>query len=214
MHCSTKRALTQRDSDGIRVLPDGRAAQIVVETAGESTLETDVLQLVTDYWQKVGISLFIRTSQRDTFRSRAVGGEIVMSMWFGLDNGVPTPGMNPGQLAPTADDQLQWPVWGLNYLSHGEMGQPPDLPAAVELTELLQRWRHSAEDAERTEIWTRMLSIYTDQVFSIGIVNASLQPILVAKKLRNVPETGLYGFDPTSYFGVYKTDTFWIEQEA
>jgi len=206
--------LTQRDSDGIRVLPDGRAAQIVVETAGESTLETDVLQLVTDYWQKVGISLFIRTSQRDTFRSRAVGGEIVMSMWFGLDNGVPTPGMNPGQLAPTADDQLQWPVWGLNYLSHGEMGQPPDLPAAIELTELLQRWRHSAEDAERTEIWTRMLSIYTDQVFSIGIVNASLQPILVAKKLRNVPETGLYGFDPTSYFGVYKTDTFWIEQEA
>lgn len=206
--------LTQRDSDGIRVLPDGRAAQIVVETAGESTLETDVLQLVTDYWQKVGISLFIRTSQRDTFRSRAVGGEIVMSMWFGLDNGVPTPDMNPGQLAPTADDQLQWPVWGLNYLSHGEMGQPPDLPAAIELTELLQRWRHSAEDAERTEIWTRMLSIYTDQVFSIGIVNASLQPILVAKKLRNVPETGLYGFDPTSYFGVYKTDTFWIEQEA
>lgn len=206
--------LTQRGSDGIRILPDGRAAQIVVETAGESTLETDVLQLITDYWQKIGISLFIRTSQRDTFRSRAVGGEIIMSMWFGLDNGVPTPGMNPGQLAPTADDQLQWPVWGLNYLSHGEMGQPPDLPAAVELTELLQRWRHSAEDAERTEIWTRMLSIYTDQVFSIGIVNASLQPILVANKLRNVPETALYGFDPTCYFGVYKTDTFWIEQEA
>ncbi|WVT77015.1 ABC transporter substrate-binding protein (plasmid) [Sinorhizobium chiapasense] len=206
--------LTQRGSDGIRILSDGRAAQIVVETAGESTLETDVLQLITDYWQKIGISLFIRTSQRDTFRSRAVGGEIIMSMWFGLDNGVPTPGMNPGQLAPTADDQLQWPVWGLNYLSHGEMGQPPDLPAAVELTELLQRWRHSAEDAERTEIWTRMLSIYTDQVFSIGIVNASLQPILVANKLRNVPETALYGFDPTCYFGVYKTDTFWIEQEA
>lgn len=206
--------LTNKGSDGIRILSDGRAAQIVVETAGESTLETDVLQLITDYWQKVGISLFIRTSQRDTFRSRAVGGEIIMSMWFGIDNGVPTASMNPGQLAPTADDQLQWPVWGLNYLSHGEMGQAPDLPAAVELTELLQRWRHSAEDAERTEIWSRMLSIYTDQVFSIGIVNASLQPILVAKKLRNVPDTALYGFDPTCYFGVYKPDTFWIEQEA
>ncbi|WP_457580575.1 ABC transporter substrate-binding protein [Ensifer canadensis] len=206
--------LTNRGSDGIRILSDGRSAQIVVETAGESTLETDVLQLITDYWQKVGISLFIRTSQRDTFRSRAVGGEIVMSMWFGLDNGVPTADMNPGQLAPTADDQLQWPVWGLNYLSHGEMGQAPDLPAAVELTELLQRWRHSAEDAERTEIWGRMLSIYTDQVFSIGIVNASLQPILVANKIKNVPETALYGFDPTSYFGVYKPDTFWIEQEG
>lgn len=206
--------LTNRSSDGIRILPDGRAAQIVVETAGESTLETDVLQLITDYWQKVGISLFIRTSQRDTFRSRAVGGEIVMSMWFGLDNGVPTAAMNPGQLAPTADDQLQWPVWGLNYLSHGEMGQAPDLPAAVELSELLQRWRRSTEDTERAEIWEKMLSIYTDQVFSIGIVNASLQPILVANKIKNVPEAALYGFDPTSYFGVYKPDTFWIEQEG
>ncbi|MBP1872786.1 peptide/nickel transport system substrate-binding protein [Ensifer adhaerens] len=206
--------LTDRGSDGIRILPDGRAAQIVVETAGESTLETDVLQLITDYWQKVGISLFIRTSQRDTFRSRAVGGEITMSMWFGLDNGVPTADMNPGQLAPTADDQLQWPVWGLNYLSHGEMGQAPDLPAAIELTELLERWRRSAEDAERAEIWGRMLSIYTDQVFSIGLVNSSLQPILVANKIKNVPESALYGFDPTSYFGVYKPDTFWIEQEG
>ncbi len=204
--------LVKRDSDGIRILPDGRRAQIVVETPGESTLDTDVLQLIADYWQKIGISLFIRTSQRDTFRSRAVGGEIIMSMWFGIDNGVPTADMNPGQLAPTADDQLQWPVWGLNYISHGEMGVPPELPPVVELLKLLKRWRLSSDVAEREEIWKEMLSIYTDQVFSIGLVNGSLQPILVTKKLRNFPEEGLYGFDPTSYFGVYKTDTFWLEE--
>ncbi|TCN31425.1 ABC transporter substrate-binding protein [Sinorhizobium americanum] len=206
--------LAKRDSDGIRILPDGRRAQIVVETPGESTLDTDVLQLITDYWQKVGISLFIRTSQRDTFRSRAVGGEIVMSMWFGIDNGVPTADMNPGQLAPTADDQLQWPVWGLNYISHGEMGEAPDLEPVVELLALLKRWRHSADDAERADIWRQMLSIYTDQVFSIGLVNASLQPILVSTKLRNMPDEALWGFDPTSYFGVYKADTFWLEQDS
>ncbi|OHV79887.1 ABC transporter substrate-binding protein [Ensifer sp. LCM 4579] len=204
--------LVERDSDGIRLLPDGRRAQIVVETPGESTLDTDVLQLIADYWHKVGISLFIRTSQRDTFRSRAVGGEIIMSLWFGIDNGVPTADMNPGQLAPTADDQLQWPVWGLNYMSHGEMGEAPDMPSVVELLKLLKRWRLSTDAAEREEIWKEMLSIYTDQVFSIGLVNASLQPILVTKKLRNFPDEGLYGFDPTSYFGVYKTDTFWLEE--
>ena len=46
--------LDKRDDDGIRLLPDGRSAQIIVETAGESTLETDVLELVTDHWRKVG----------------------------------------------------------------------------------------------------------------------------------------------------------------
>ncbi|AFL51814.1 peptide/nickel transport system substrate-binding protein [Sinorhizobium fredii] len=206
--------LAKRDSDGIRILPDGRRAQIVVESPGESTLDTDVLQLITDYWQKVGISLFIRTSQRDTFRSRAVGGEITMSMWFGIDNGVPTADMNPGQLAPTADDQLQWPVWGLNYISHGEMGEAPDLEPVVELLDLLKRWRHSADDAERADIWRQMLSIYTDQVFSIGLVNGSFQPILVTTKLRNLPEEALWGFDPTSYFGAYKPDTFWLQQDS
>ena len=147
--------LNTRDDDGIRVLPDGRSAQIVVETAGESTIETDALELVTDHWRDVGVALFIRTSQRDVFRSRAMGGQIMMSMWSGIDNGVPTANMNPGQLAPTADDQLQWPVWGAYYVSQGKMGTAPDLPEAAELISLLQRWRQSAELSGRTEVVAR-----------------------------------------------------------
>lgn len=206
--------LTERNSDGIRLLPDGRKAEIIVETAGESTLETDVLELVTDHWRDVGLSLFIRTSQRDVFRSRAMGGDIMMSMWTGLDNGVATPDMNPGQLAPTADDQLQWPVWGMYYLSVGKKGKPPELPEAQQLVDLVNEWHHSATTEERTAVWTKMLDIYTDQVFSIGIVNGGLQPLVRSVKLKNVPEKGLFGFEPTSYFGVYMPDTFWLDEEA
>ena len=203
--------LSVRDQDGIRLLPDGRLAKIVIETAGESTLETDVLELVTDYWAKVGIGLFIRTSQRDAFRSRAVGGEIMMAIWSGIDNGVATADMNPGQLAPTADDQLQWPVWGMHYQMGGTKGAAPELIEAAELLQLYESWRISKTTGERTEIWQKMLAIYTDQVFSIGIVNAALQPVVRSAKLRNVPDTGLYSFDPTCYFGVYKPDTFWFD---
>lgn len=203
--------LSVRDQDGIRLLPDGRLAKIIVETSGESTLETDVLELVTDYWAKVGIGLFIRTSQRDAFRSRAVGGEIMMAIWSGIDNGVATADMNPGQLAPTADDQLQWPVWGMHYQMGGTKGAAPELTEAAELLQLYQNWRVSETTAERTEVWQKMLAIYTDQVFSIGIVNAALQPVVRSAKLRNVPDTGLYSFDPTCYFGVYMPDTFWFD---
>src|SRR5262245_12583273 len=205
--------LSNRDDDGIRVLPDGRPVQVIVETAGESTTETDVLELVTDHWRNAGVALFIRTSQRDVFRSRAMGGQIMMSMWSGIDNGVPTANMNPGQLAPTADEQLQWPLWGAYYVSHGKMGVAPDLPEAEELLALLKRWRHSVELTERTEAWLAMLALYTDQVFSIGIVNATLQPVLSSTQMRNVPDSALWGFDPTSYFGVYMPDTFWLTGE-
>jgi peptide/nickel transport system substrate-binding protein len=205
--------LDARDEDGFRMLPDGRTASITVETAGESTLETDVLELVTDHWRAIGIPLFIRTSQRDVFQSRALGGQIMMSLWSGIDNGVPTAEMSPHQLAPTVEDQLQWPLWGSHYASDGQVGEAPDLPEAVELVSLLTDWRSAGEHQARAHIWDAMLSLYTDQVFSIGIVNATLQPVLASTRLRNLPPTGLYGFDPTSYLGVYMPDTFWLEED-
>lgn len=206
--------LSQRDDDGIRILPDGRRAQIIVESAGESTLETDVLELVTDHWDKVGVALFIRTSQRDVFRSRAIGGEIMMAIWSGIDNGVPTADMNPGALAPTQEDQLQWPVWGLSYLTHGEKGSPPTMPDVQRQVELLEKWRGAATFDERAAIWHEMLGNYTQQVYSIGLVNGALQPIVSSTRLRNVPDKGLYGFDPTCYMGVYMPDTFWLGEGA
>jgi peptide/nickel transport system substrate-binding protein len=205
--------LHNRNDDGLRLLPDGRPAEITIETPGESTLDTDVLELVTDHWRKIGIALFTRTSQRDIFRSRAQAGRIMMSIWYGIENGVATADMNPQQLAPTADDQLQWPLWGMYYLSLGQNGQAPDMPEAEELIRLQNSWRESAHMAERTQIWQQMLSIYTSQVFSIGLVNGTLQPIVRSARLQNVPEKGLYGFDPTCYFGVYMPDTFWLAAE-
>jgi peptide/nickel transport system substrate-binding protein len=204
--------LSARGEDGLRLLPDGRKVQIAVESAGESSLETDVLELVADHWRKVGIDLFVRVSQRDVFRSRAVAGTIMMAIWGGLDNGIPRANMNPSELAPTVEDQLQWPVWGLHYQSHGEQGSPPDLNEANELLALLKRWRRATTMAEWTEIWTSMLSIFTQNVFSIGLVNATWQPIVVSTRLKNIPDTGLFSFNPTCYFGVYMPDTFWLEE--
>jgi peptide/nickel transport system substrate-binding protein len=206
--------LKERRSDGLRLLPDGRPASMIIESAGESTLETDVLELVTDHWRQVGLALSVRTSQRDVFRSRALGGEIMLSVQQGVDNGIPTPDMSPSALAPTGDEQLQWPVWGLHYLSAEQKGEAPELPEAKRLVELMRQWKRSSSTAERETIWTEMLTIYTQQVFSIGIVNGTLQPVVSNRKIRNVPENGLYGFDPTAFMGVYLPDTFWYDGSA
>jgi peptide/nickel transport system substrate-binding protein len=206
--------LSARNGDSLRLLPDGREAQIVVESSGESTLETDVLELVAAHWREVGMDLFVRISQRDVFRSRAIAGTIMMAIWGGLDNGIARADMNPGQLAPTADDQLQWPVWGMHYLTHEKKGSPPDLKEAAELLTLLKEWRNSSDMTKWTEIWMKMLAIYTDNVFSIGLVNSTLQPVLFSTRLKNVPQDALYSFNPTAYFGVYMPDTFWQEAES
>ena len=55
----------KRGADGIRLLPDGRPLEIIVETAGESTEQTDVLELIRETWREVGIKLFPKPSQRE-----------------------------------------------------------------------------------------------------------------------------------------------------
>jgi peptide/nickel transport system substrate-binding protein len=204
--------LTQRNDAGTRLLPDGRPAEIIVETAGEDPLETDVLQLITDHWSKVGLKLVIRTSQTDVLRSRVIAGTTMMTMGSGLDNGTPTADMNPRALAPTSHEQLQWPQWGIFVESHGEKGTETDMKEAKELSGLYDQWHKSTDTPARAEIWHRMLALYTSQVFSIGIVNATLQPIVTSSKLRNMPDKGVYSFDPTCYLGAYGVDTFWFDK--
>jgi peptide/nickel transport system substrate-binding protein len=206
--------LDKRDEEGIRLLPDGRSAHVVVESAGESTLETDLLELVVDYFRNVGLGLYVRVSQRDIFRSRAIGGEVVMSVWYGLDNGVPTPEMSPAELAPTADDQYQWPVWGMYYATARTKGEAPDMPEVQYLVDKLAAWKMTTTDEERTAIWHDMLKHHAEQVFTIGTINGISQPIVRARRLRNMPEKALSGFQPTSFLGVYMPDTFWYEGGA
>jgi len=206
--------LTARDSSGLRLLPDGRPMEIVVETAGESTEETDVLELIHDSWLSVGIKLFTKPSQREVFRNRIYSGETIMSVWSGLTNGIPTADMSPHELAPTEQTQLQWPKWGLHYETGGRSGEAPDIPAAQELATLNKAWQHAARLDERRRIWHRMLEIQADQVFTIGTVSGVLQPVVISNRLRNVPVEGIYNWDPGAYFGIYKPDTFWFDDSA
>lgn len=208
-----KLGLDKRDNNGIRLLPDGRPMEIIVETAGEDTEQTDVLELIHDTWRSAGIKLFTRPSQREVFRNRIFTGETMMSVWSGLLNALPTPNISPEELAPTSQQQLQWPKWGQYFQSGGAVGEVPALPEAAELLGLYGDWRKSVTREQREKIWHRMLEIHTDQVFTIGVVAAVPQPVVVNRKLRNVPREGVYNWSPGAHFGIYRPDTFWFAKE-
>ena len=199
----------KRGPDGIRRLSDGRPLEIIVETAGESTEQTDVLELVRESWREVGIKLFSKPSQRDVLRNRVFSGEAMMSVWQGLDNGMPSADTAPDELAPRDQAQLQWPKFGQYHETAGKAGEAPDFAQAIELMKLWESWR-SASTEERTRIWHRMLAIHADQQFTIGIVNNVMQPVVVHNALKNVPEKGLYNWDPGALLGMHRPDAFWF----
>jgi peptide/nickel transport system substrate-binding protein len=201
----------KRGRDGIRRLPDGRPLEIIVETAGESTEQTDVLELIRETWREVGIKLFSKPSQREAFRNRIFSGETVMSVWSGLENGLATAENSPDELAPTSQTQLQWPKFGQYIETGGKSGEPVDIAAAKELARLYAAWLASGNRGERERIWHAMLELHAEQQFTIGVVSGVPQPVVARDTLVNVPEKGLYNWDPGAFFGIYRPDTFWFK---
>lgn len=199
---------------GTRELPNGEPLDIIVETSGLSTEETDVLQLIKDTWRDVGINLFIKPLSRENMSRRVFAGQTQMAIFSGLENGLATADMVPDGLAPVHQTQYQWSNWGQYAETNGTAGEPPDTEVAKRLMALYEQWFLSRSDTERREIWAEMLKIHSDNVFTIGLIAGVLQPIIVKDGLMNVPEEGIWNWDPGAHFGLYGMDGFYWRDGA
>jgi peptide/nickel transport system substrate-binding protein len=203
--------LSERDANGIRKLPDGKIMEFVIETAGERQEVENALQIITDDWREIGVKLVMRPLDRDILRNRVFSGSSMASVWFGWDNGLPQVYTSPSHLAPRHQEFLAWPKWGQHYQTNGEAGEAPDTPEAQRLMELALMWDRASNDEERATAWTEMLAIHADQVYAIGLIAEAPQPVVVSKNLRNVPEKGIWAWDPGAHFGVHRIDEFFFE---
>jgi len=204
--------LTKKDSQGIRLLPDGRPATIVVEHASEETEDADALALIADNWKKIGIKMLTKPQTRENFRLRTFSGEAVMTAFAGAVTAVPTVNTSPKEFAPTMLGGLQWSRWGMFVESKGRQGEKCDMESACKLLDYVKEWETGATSEDRRKAWEKILQTNADEVFSIGTVNGIRQPIVVGPKVRNVPKEGYYAWDPGGYIGLYQPDTFWIAQ--
>jgi len=200
----------KKGRDGVRRLPDGRPLEIIVETAGESTEHSDVLELIRETWREVGIKVFTKPSQREAWRNRIYSGETVMSVWGGIENGLATPDTSPDELAPMSQTQLQWPKFGQYFETGGKSGEPVDMPEVKELQRLYEVWMSATSRREREQAWHAMLALHAEQQFTIGVVSGVPQPVVARDTLMNVPERGFYNWDPGAFFGIYRPETFWF----
>ncbi|NOD62475.1 MULTISPECIES: ABC transporter substrate-binding protein [unclassified Ruegeria] len=202
--------LTQRDKNGIRLLPDGRPMELIIETAGERQEVENALQIVTDNWREIGVKLVMRPLDRDILRNRVFAGNSMASVWFGWDDGIPQAHTSPAYLAPTDQVFLAWPKWGQYYQTKGEAGEAPDMLEAERLMELAHDWEIATSDEERMAAWTEMLKIHADQLYAIGILNGAPQPVVVSNRLRNVPEQAMWAWEPGAHFGIHRPDEFFF----
>lgn len=203
--------LADRTPAGLRQLPDGRPMEFVIETAGERSEEENALAIIADTWRDLGIRLIMRPLDRDILRNRIYAGRTMASVWYGWDNGLPGPSTSPSYLAPTNQEFFAWPMWGQYYQTVGQAGSPPDMQPAKRLMLLANDWNHTDDPQVREDIWKRMLAIHAEQQFGIGVLAEAPQPVVVSNDLMNVPEHGIWAFDPGAHFGIHRIDEFYFQ---
>src|SRR5207244_2036836 len=114
---------------------------------------------------------------------RVFSGQTLMSLDKGIENGLATADMSPWQLAPTTQQQLEWPKWGQYAETSQTAGERPDLPEAIQLKDLYESWLGAAGGDKHAQVWHEMLRIWADQVFTIGLVAGVQQPVVVNAQL-------------------------------
>ncbi len=202
--------LTKRNGAGIRLLPDGRELEIIVETDGESGLVVDGLTLIGEFWREIGVKLFVKPQDRTVLRNRSYAGLTVMVAAQGLDLAVPTAIMPPTELAPMRQDTYSWPKWGQYAETSGKNGEAVDLPEAKRLLEFYGRWMATGDSAVQAEVWQAMLRNHAENQWIIGTVAGALQPIVVENGLQNLRDKALYSWEPTALIGIYRVDeVYW-----
>ncbi len=198
--------LTKRNGAGIRLLPDGRELEIIVETDGESSLVVDGLTLIGEFWREIGVKLFVKPQDRTVLRNRSFAGLTVMVAAQGLDNALATPIMPPTELAPMRQDNYSWPKWGQYVETKAENGEPVDMPEAKRLLDLYEEWMNTGDETAQKGIWQEMLRNHAENQWSIGTVAGALQPIVVRNGLEGLPAKALYSWEPTAMIGIYRVD--------
>jgi len=205
--------LGQRNAAGIRLLPDGRELEIIVETDGESGLVVDGLTLISEFWREIGVKLFVKPQDRTVLRNRSYAGLTVMVAAQGLDNAIPTALMPPTELAPMRQDHYTWPKWGQHVETKGRNGEPVDVPEAKRLLDLYERWMTTSDRTLQREVWREILINHVENQWTIGTVAGALQPIVSKKQLMNIPARAFYSWEPTALIGIYRADEFYWSRE-
>ena len=174
--------------------------------------ETDILQLISDHWKSIGVKLFVKPSQRDILRGRVSNGETVMSTWQGLNRGLATPEMNPEELAPISRFRLNG-LLGANIMkATAALARHQLYRKSLSFLSFTISGGVPVTIRVRKKSGPKCSKFHRPSIYNWNCFGG-LQPIVVSKKLQNIPEEGIWAFEPTLYFGQYLPDTFWLKEQ-
>ncbi len=200
------------DGDGLREFPDGESMTLTVEYVDTETPKQVSMELVASYWNAVGIDARQRLIDRELQYSRAIAGELEMTVWHADRTTDILFPINPDFWAPRklAASLAMWSEWSRWYLTGGSLGEEP--PPEIRQLQLWADELATTMDPERrVQLGKRILAANAENVWTIGTVGLAPHPVVTSNRLRNVVESGLWGWD-IRWTMPYHPATWYLDQ--
>jgi peptide/nickel transport system substrate-binding protein len=181
--------LTKKDSNGLRLLPNGKPATIEISVVPAFGAWPDVALLVSKDWEAVGVKTIVQIRERALHFKMNENNELMSEIWNEDTSAFPYTG-NAKADPRNAPILTMGPLWRRWYASGGKEGMEPP-PAMKRIVEIVDKARTVGPD-EQVKLSQELYRIWADNLFEIGTVGLTpmVQGVVVANtKFRNVPPT-------------------------
>jgi len=195
-----------------RLRPDGKRLAWTIEYYPGETPKTRVSELVKEYWKEIGIDVSLKEISGEMSGIRYPGNLVEMGIWHGCGCTDIMFVLWPCWLWAT---HIGWedtwcPAWSRWYQTKGEKGEEP--PEAIKrLQQLYDEIQIAMDEKERIQIGKEACRIHAENVYNIGTVGSAPVAVIARENLRNIPESGLWGWDDL-WTDIYHPEQFFFKQ--
>jgi ABC-type dipeptide/oligopeptide/nickel transport system permease component/ABC-type transport system substrate-binding protein len=208
--------LNQRDSEGYRTFPDGTRMSFYINYTAFTGMGP--MQFIVDDWASVGVRAVMRERTRPLFYVERDAMDFDFAVWTGESDFMPA--VEPRYFVPRNTEAFYAVGWARWFEEGGYFGRntsrrggvipvPEDHPMRAAMGHYL-RAMVSADPVQQKRELAAMMQIAAENLWTISIATPPPVPIIVDRRLRNVPERAIWGsiYSTPANAGI---ETYWLE---
>ena len=182
--------LTNKDSEGYRLRPDGKRLVINYEFAPIFGAWGDIGELLTAQWKLLGIQVTVTQEERTLFYERKQANEHDMGVWTG--NGEFNPLIGPRWFLPENNESIQAIPYADWFNTGGKEGEEPPVDSDIrKVREIYEEIKITVDPDKQKQLWRQILELNKENLWVLGIATAPPELVIVKNNFRNVPEVAV-----------------------
>lgn len=189
-----------RDKEGYRTFPDGKRMVFYLDFCAFTG--AGPAQFLVDDWAAVGIRVIPRERARTLFYTEKAANDFDLNVWSGESDFLPL--VSPRYFVATHSESFYAGGWGRWFSLGGFYNNPqaartklaipvPQAHPMYKAMEWYEKALRTVNVAEQIAIFSNVLDIAAENLWSISIATAPPQLVVVKNEFRNVPDNALFG---------------------